>query len=468
MVGPDKILAWIRSFRQERRERGEAPFYEARLSAWLPRRALALSVVLHVLAVVLPLPAFLFAPPPQKPAGALRIEYDVQWTQPRRLPLIAPKRTRRRKPPRPKPKEVSLAPAAESYQPQAIVSNPPESNHPTQTLLTKLDAVTAQPAELRLPNMVIPHAPEVNLKPVVRLSPQPRPVSLPRLPSPGEIMLAETKLENLRPRLPVHPGVGRDVSAPEVGVGGPEVSRQAVGVPGGLVALSANPAVPTPLLKIPQARLQARFAAGPKPGEGGGGAVEIGAGLGIELPDAYVSGGSGAGVGGLAIVGPAPPPPAAPPPERSREERIQELLEATEPGAQSTRVHTTYLFLSNLTAQSSSWLLRFIEREPGTPAAGEAGQRREFTAPVVVQKVDPCYPSDAYTERVEGTVLLYGVIGTDGAVEDVTVVRATEERLAERAKDAFTRSRFQPARRQGRPIAVDVLVEIPFRLALCF
>ncbi len=465
MVRLDKFLEWILGVREERREMEEAPFYEARLSGWLPRRALMLSVVLHLLAVVLPLPAFLFAPPPQKQASALRIEYDVQWTQSQRLPLIAPKRARRRKPPRPKPKKASPAPAAESYQPQAIVSNPPEPNHPTQTLLTKLDAATVQPADLHLPNMVIPHAPEVNLKPVVRLSPQPMPASLPRLPSPGEIMLAETKLENFRPRLPVRPGSGRDVSAPEVGVGGPEVSRQAVGVPGGLVALSANPAVPTPLLEIPQARLQARFAAGLKLGEGGGGAVEIGAGMGIELPDAYVSGGSGAGVGGLAIVGPAPPPPAAPPPERSREERIQELLAATEG---SPRVHSTYLFLSNLTAQSSSWLLRFIEREPGNPAAGEAGQGQGFTAPVVVQKVDPCYPSDAYTERVEGTVLLYGVIGTDGTVEDVTVVRATEERLAERAKDAFARSRFQPARRQGRPIAVDVLVEIPFRLALCF
>ena len=114
MVGPDKVLAWILSFREQRREREEAPFYEARLSAWLPRRALALSVVLHALAVVLPLPAFLFAPPPQKPASALRIEYDVQWTQPRRLPLIAPKRARRRKPPRPTPKKASPALAAES------------------------------------------------------------------------------------------------------------------------------------------------------------------------------------------------------------------------------------------------------------------------------------------------------------------------------------------------------------------
>ena len=96
MVGLDKVLAWILSFREERREMEEAPFYGARLSAWLPRRALALSVVLHVLAVVLPLPAFLFAPPPQEPASALRIEYDVQWTQSRRLPLIAPKRERRR------------------------------------------------------------------------------------------------------------------------------------------------------------------------------------------------------------------------------------------------------------------------------------------------------------------------------------------------------------------------------------
>ena len=137
MVGPDKVLEWILSFREERRERGEAPFYEARLSGWLPRRALALSVVLHVLAVVLPLPAFLFAPPPQEPASALRIEYDVQWAQPQRLPLIAPRRARNTKPPRPKPKKASPALAAESYQPQAIVSNPPEPNHRARLQITR-------------------------------------------------------------------------------------------------------------------------------------------------------------------------------------------------------------------------------------------------------------------------------------------------------------------------------------------
>ncbi|MFQ5695985.1 MAG: hypothetical protein ACE5HB_08350 [Terriglobia bacterium] len=37
-----------------------------------------------------------------------------------------------------------------------------------------------------------------------------------------------------------------------------------------------------------------------------------------------------------------------------------------------------------------------------------------------------------------------------------------------RAAQALARSRFQPARKHGRPLAVEALVEIPFRLARCF
>jgi outer membrane biosynthesis protein TonB len=59
------------------------------------------------------------------------------------------------------------------------------------------------------------------------------------------------------------------------------------------------------------------------------------------------------------------------------------------------------------------------------------------------------------------------VIGVSGNVEEVVVVRGVEERLDQSAAAALARSRFEPARKEGRPIAVEAIVEIPFRLAAC-
>ena len=90
-----------------------------------------------------------------------------------------------------------------------------------------------------------------------------------------------------------------------------------------------------------------------------------------------------------------------------------------------------------------------------------------MAAPQVIKKVDPCYSADAHWERVEGTVLVYAVIRTDGGVGDVVVMRSLAPKIDDRAIAALQNSRFQPARKGGQPVPVEALVEIPFRLAPC-
>ncbi|MFQ5664528.1 MAG: energy transducer TonB, partial [Terriglobia bacterium] len=191
---------------------------------------------------------------------------------------------------------------------------------------------------------------------------------------------------------------------------------------------------------------------------------------------------SGTGMPGQPGASDSPAAGSEQPPRKSPKERAQAMLAAIRAGrggdesAVGRRVYTTYIYLPDLTSQSSTWLLRFAERNRANPArpaalAGEgnrAGKDNRISAPQVVKKADPCYPADAHWERVEGTVALYGVIRADGGVEDIAVVRGVEARLDKKAAEAFARSRFAPARKNGRPIAIEALVEIPFRLALCF
>ncbi|MFQ5777046.1 MAG: TonB family protein [Terriglobia bacterium] len=508
--------------------------YDGSLSGRVSGRALALSVTLHVLVIVTPLPAFLFASAQQSAPPTIRIEVDLEGSSSSAapvLPPIFPVRTAKEQPsPGGEENQPLPAPGAEHVQPQTIVSDPPEPNHPRQTLLRPqaLEAARLQVPDVRLPNVVIPPAPDAGS--TLSVNPERLPASRatpglpgasrapmpPRPRSAAELALKTLRLENLTPRLTLpRPAPGEDTSA------APEVSAPLGVARGGnwnapaLLALSVQPAAPRPVLELPDTNLRAQFTAGPYAGSGSPGGVPGG------LPDA--SGGSGGGLGGLAggagslvarniLVAPAGPVPPAPvvtgsgdgtgpsaeppagqspaagpevqstprreePPSPSPEQRAQALQEAVQQSGKAggRPIYTTYLFLANLTSQSSTWRLRFVPRAAVNRAGGggsNGGNAASSTkgivsSPVAVKKVDPCYPAAAGRERIEGTVVLYGVIRADGGVEDVVVVSGLAAELDQRAAGAFARSRFEPARAGGRAVAVEVLVEIPFRLAAC-
>jgi TonB family protein len=103
-------------------------------------------------------------------------------------------------------------------------------------------------------------------------------------------------------------------------------------------------------------------------------------------------------------------------------------------------------------------MMWFADRE------GHGRDSSVLVAPVPVRKVDPAYSPAAIAEKVEGFVRLAAVIGADGVVEEVTLVRGVDERLDRSAVAALSKWRFEPALRDGKPVAVEALVEVPFRL----
>jgi protein TonB len=81
-------------------------------------------------------------------------------------------------------------------------------------------------------------------------------------------------------------------------------------------------------------------------------------------------------------------------------------------------------------------------------------------------QVKPRYPESARRRGIEGTVLLQMRITAQGRVEAVKVVRsAGYPELDESAIEAVRRWRFEPARRNGAPVAEDaVLLPVVFQL----
>ena len=122
-------------------------------------------------------------------------------------------------------------------------------------------------------------------------------------------------------------------------------------------------------------------------------------------------------------------------------------------------VYTLAVQMPNITSYVGSWIMWFAERTPqGFRGAG--GLR----PPVPLHKVDPRYQPGAVSERVEGKVQVAGVIRADGRVALVRILKSVDPRLDQSAEEALLKWEFEPALRNGRPVEVDVVAEIPFVL----
>ena len=83
---------------------------------------------------------------------------------------------------------------------------------------------------------------------------------------------------------------------------------------------------------------------------------------------------------------------------------------------------------------------------------------------LLVRKVDPVYPPLARQARISGTVVLRALIGTDGSIENLTLVSG-HPMLAPAAIEAVKQWKYQPYLLNGQPIKVDTEVQVNFALS---
>ncbi len=86
------------------------------------------------------------------------------------------------------------------------------------------------------------------------------------------------------------------------------------------------------------------------------------------------------------------------------------------------------------------------------------------TAPRVDSKVEPKYSEEARAAKLQGTVVLSVIVGTDGIVHDAQVLRGAGLGLDENAIEAVNQWRFKPGAREGQPVKIRATIEVNFRL----
>jgi TonB family protein len=403
---------------------------------------------------------------------------------------------------------------ADTVAKQAIVSSPREAPKRDQMVWAPLPAIIAPPPvespnvlAIKLPDQPFVAPPELvkrptakvevpdapDLKPVdaaiaqvqVRLPPKPytSPPAKPRL-TPAVVPLAAEApqltaslmpgagVPGTAPKLPPRPftapaGATRPATAVQPSLDAPPNSPDL-----NVAIMGLNPL--ERVTSLPSAPSPASFAAGPKINPDG--AVSEGAGKGLSVPDLFVRGPQQKKPDLMAQAYAAPTSSENLRAAMRNAEPMMTVREAPEstyrpvsapskvsmppdPRFNGRDVFMMAIQMPNLTSYSGSWLMWYADR-----TAREVGLA-PIAAPVPHRKVDPKYIPAAVEERVEGKVTLGCVVDREGKVSGVELIRGIDSRLNQTAQEALAKWEFYPATRNGLPIEVDVLVEIPFKLA---
>lgn len=88
----------------------------------------------------------------------------------------------------------------------------------------------------------------------------------------------------------------------------------------------------------------------------------------------------------------------------------------------------------------------------------------QVTPPVLVKEQKPSYTAEAMRSKVEGLVELEAVVGVDGRITEVRVLKGLAPGLDANAIAAMSQSTFTPAMLDGRPVPYRTTMQFTFTL----
>jgi TonB family protein len=90
---------------------------------------------------------------------------------------------------------------------------------------------------------------------------------------------------------------------------------------------------------------------------------------------------------------------------------------------------------------------------------------KDVTAPVLLKSVEAKFPESARDTKVgfEAIVLVHLIVDSEGMPRDVHISRSYNADFDAEAIKAIQRYRFKPAMKDGRPVAVQVTIEVNFK-----
>jgi protein TonB len=76
----------------------------------------------------------------------------------------------------------------------------------------------------------------------------------------------------------------------------------------------------------------------------------------------------------------------------------------------------------------------------------------------------PRYTPEAMRAKIQGEVVMRTIVTQKGQPTEIRVVKSLEESLDREAVSALSKWAFEPGRRNGEPVRVDVEITVSFKI----
>jgi TonB family protein len=118
----------------------------------------------------------------------------------------------------------------------------------------------------------------------------------------------------------------------------------------------------------------------------------------------------------------------------------------------------SFLLMLCITPLLNAQYVRINDADKVAPNGGMA-------PPTVLKSTLALYTDDARTHEIEGAVTIGALIGEDGQIKNMRVLKGLGFGLDEMALSSVQQWTFSPATRLGTPISVYAQIDVPFSLA---
>ena len=370
--------------------------------------------------------------------------------------------------------------------PQPIVSN---FQDPTNFIQTVLQPEIKSPTILK-PPLLLPNVLQMaNAAPVPKIDAPIPPIEAPTSPDPA--------VKPLQPILPAKPETAATVESPKFVI--PETALPKPVQP--LLALTPMPASPVQPPVVPAGEAQGNFAISPEPNlvaadKNTSGRSEKDAGVNSNLEATPVLSGisvNGGGLGrvpssaadpfeGITILGgsastgttPKPAPPSivsigSPRSVESSYGGITVISTASSGGGlphsevfSNETIYTVYFDMTRTPSEGAApWIFEFGVSPRNDRNKTAAQIQQGIILPFPISKEHPAFPAESVRKYLHQRIIVYGIIQTDGKMQQVSVKETPDAALNEAVITALHKWVFRPAEVDGESVPVKVLLGVP-------
>jgi TonB family protein len=149
--------------------------------------------------------------------------------------------------------------------------------------------------------------------------------------------------------------------------------------------------------------------------------------------------------------------------DAAKEWKFKPFIRNGKPAKVSTKLAFTFVFLEKVPDERPTASAAVSQETPPTLSLTTVRASLDGNHTMLVKRVEPDYPEIAKAARIQGTVMIFAVIGKEGTITVLHLISG-HPLLAPAALQAVKQWRYRPFVLNGQPVEVQTTITVRFFL----